>query len=127
MFPPAVTAIAILFSGLFARPADDSGKMVSLFGSGNATEIAAYFSGSVQLSTPGKDGVYSRAQAKMILAEFFSSNKPQSARLVQQGKSENGAHFMVLSLSTSAEVYKVTLFYRGNAKTMRIHELKIEK
>ena len=127
MLPPTVTAFALFITGIFARPADETGKIVQLFAAGNATEIATYFSGSVQLSTPGKDGVYSRAQAKMILSDFFKLNPPENARLSQQGKSENGAHFMILMLNSGNHDYKVTLFYRGNTKNIRIHELKIEK
>lgn len=127
MLPPVFTAIAILVSGMFARHADDTARMVRLFAAGNAAEIAQNFNASVQLTTPGKEGVYSKSQAKMILSDFFSSHAPESAKLTQQGKSENGAHFMALNLKTATADYKVTLFYRGSGNAMRIHELKIEK
>jgi hypothetical protein len=46
---------------------------------------------------------------------------------LQQGKSENGAHFLVIALTTRSGEYKTTVFYRGSGKAMSIHELKIEK
>jgi len=127
MMPPVFSAIVILVSSLFARPADDASKMVELFKKADSESIAASFSPSLQLTTPGKQGVYSKSQAKMILSEFFSANKPSAAKVTQQGKSENGAHFLVISLSTSTQEFKTTLFYRGSGAGMRIHELKIEK
>ena len=127
MLPPVFTAIAVFVTGIFARPADDASRMVGLFAAGKADDIAAYFSASVQLTTPGKEGVYSKSQARMILSEFFSGHQPESAKLNQQGKSENGAHFMVINLHTESADYKATIFYRGSGAAMRIHELKIEK
>jgi hypothetical protein len=81
----------------------------------------------VQLTTPGKQGVYSKSQARMILSGFFEQHTPKNAKSIQQGKSENGAHFLVISLSTETGEYKTTVFYRGSGKAMSIHELKIEK
>jgi hypothetical protein len=127
MMPPVFTAIVVLVSSIFAKPADDAAKMAELFKKADAETIAASFSPSLQLTTPGKQGVYSKSQAKMILSDFFSTNTPSAAKVSQQGKSENGAHFLVISLTTSTQEFKTTLFYRGSGAGMRIHELKIEK
>lgn len=105
----------------------DSEVMVKLFREGNADGIANYFNPSIQLSTPGKEGVFSKAQAKMILSEFFSSNTPTSAVVKSKGNSENGAQFMTIDMVTASSNYKVNISYRGSGNKLRIHELKIEK
>jgi len=127
MLPPIFAAIAAVFATFTARPAEDANRLTHLFSEGNSVEIAGFFSASVQLTTPGKQGVYSKSQAKMILSGFFEQHPPKSAKSVQQGKSENGAHFLVISLSTQTGEYKSTVSYRGSGKGMSIHELKIEK
>ncbi|MBM3921048.1 MAG: DUF4783 domain-containing protein [Sphingomonadales bacterium] len=127
MLPPIFAAVAALFASITARPAEDANRLTQLFAEGKSEEIASYFSASVQLTTPGKQGVYSKSQAKMILSGFFEQHKPKNAKSIQQGKSENGAHFLVISLSTETGEYKTTVFYRGSGKAMSIHELKIEK
>ncbi|MFN4914198.1 MAG: DUF4783 domain-containing protein [Sphingomonadales bacterium] len=127
MLPPIFAAVAAVFISLAAKPAEDANRLTRLFADGNSEEIANYFSASVQLTTPGKQGVYSKSQAKMILSGFFEQHAPSSAKSLQQGKSENGAHFLVISVSTQAGEYKTTVFYRGSGKAMSIHELKIEK
>lgn len=101
--------------------------MVKLFSLGKSEEISNYFSSSIQLTTPGKEGVYSRAQAKMILGDFFESNEPTQATLSSKGNSDNGAQFILLVLKTAAGDYKVNIFYRGSGNHVKIHELKIEK
>ncbi|MEK0421366.1 MAG: DUF4783 domain-containing protein [Bacteroidetes bacterium] len=127
MLPPIFVAVAAAFAALAARPAEDASRLTRLFSEGNSEEIAKSFSASVQLTTPGKQGVYSKSQARMILSGFFEQHTPGSAKSIQQGKSENGANFLVISLSTQSGEYKTTVFYRGSGKTMSIHELKIEK
>lgn len=127
MLPPIFAAVAALFASITARPAEDANRLTQLFAEGKSEEIASYFSASVQLTTPGKQGVYSKSQARMILSGFFEQHTPKNAKSIQQGKSENGAHFLVISLSTELGEYKTTVFYRGSGKTMSIHELKIEK
>lgn len=127
MLPPIFAAVAAVFAAFTVRPAEDANRLTQLFSEGNSAEIATCFSASVQLTTPGKQGVYSKSQAKMILSGFFEQHAPKSAKSVQQGKSENGAHFLVMSLSTESGEYKTTVFYRGSGKAMSIHELKIEK
>lgn len=127
MLPPIFVAVAAAFAALTARSAEDASRLTQLFAEGNSEEIASYFSASVQLTTPGKQGVYSKSQAKMILSGFFEQNIPKTAKSLQQGKSENGAHFLVISLTARSGEYKTTVFYRGSGKAMSIHELKIEK
>lgn len=126
MLPPIITAFAILLGSLFSvQP--DSDKMVRLFSQGKSGDIAAYFSSSIQLTTPGKEGVYSRSQAKMILSDFFETNEPTQAALHSKGNSDNGAQYIVLNLKTTGGSYKVNIFYRGTGSQVKIHELKIEK
>jgi len=120
MLPPIFAAIVALFTSMAARPAEDANRLTVLFAEGKSEEIAAYFSA-------GKQGVYSKSQAKMILSGFFEQNTPKKAVSSQQGKSENGAHFLVITLTTQSGEFKTTVFYRGSGKAMSIHELKIEK
>ncbi|MBL7811371.1 MAG: DUF4783 domain-containing protein [Bacteroidetes bacterium] len=127
MAPPIFIALSALVVSIFPGMRTDSDKLLNLFGAGKTKEIAAYFNPSVQLTTPGKEGVYSRSQARMILADFFSENTPADCKLQNQGNSDNGAHFLIMNLKTSQQDFKVSLFYRGSGQSIRIHELKIEK
>jgi hypothetical protein len=127
MAPPIFVTLTAFVAALFSGPRDDSSKLLKLFATGNAAEISTYFSSSVQLTTPGKEGVYSKAQARMILSDFFSANTPTDSKLLSQGNSENGAQFLTISLFTRNGDFKVSMFYRGDGHNMHIHELKIEK
>jgi Domain of unknown function (DUF4783) len=125
MLPPIFAAVALFMGSVFLQ--GDSDRMVKLFGAGDAEQISGYFNPSIQLTTPGKEGVYSKSQAKMILTDFFSSNAATSASLKSKGNSDNGAQFIQLSLVTAKGNYTVNIYYRGSGAKMLIHELKIEK
>ncbi len=85
------------------------------------------FNNSIQLAVPGKEGVYSKSQAKIILSDFFDNNAPKSASIESQGQSSNGAQFVVINVTCQKGAYKVSIFYRMNNSNSRIHEIKIQK
>src|SRR5688572_3147861 len=126
MLPPIFSAVVLFFGSIFGNQAE-SDKMAKMFSEGRSEDIAAYFNSSIQLTTPGKEGVYSRSQAKMILTDFFEANKPSQATLKSKGNSDNGAQFVLLNMVTTNGTFKVNIFYRGSGNNVKIHELKIEK
>ncbi len=126
MFPAAIGSIVFFLSGIFSHPGG-ADRLIKLLQEGDATKFAVYFNPSIQLTTPGKQGVYSRSQAKMILSEFFDDNKPSSAKLKTSGNSDNGAQYLSVDLITASGNYKVNISYRGAGENLKVHELKIEK
>ena len=120
-------AMVVYCVGSLLGSSPDTDNIVKMFSAGNSNDISAYFNPSIQLTTPGKEGVYSKAQAKMILSDFFENNGPTGAKLKSKGNSDNGAQFVTIDLTTSSNNYKVNIFYRGTGPKLKIHELKIEK
>lgn len=126
MLPPLIPAVAMFLTSLFSNKTDTE-RLAKLISAGDATQLSVYFNPSIQLTTPGKQGVYSKSQAKMILSDFFDNNKPTSATIKSKGNNENGAQYVTLELNTETGVFKVNISYRGADDRLRIHELKIEK
>lgn len=119
--------IAALVGSIFYSSSAEVDKITEYFKKGDAENVASYFSSSIQLTTPGKDGVYSKSQAKIILKQFFDNHTPSNASVVSEGKNENGAHFAVINLVTNKGNFKVDLFLRKSGNTLKIQELKISK
>ncbi|HRU69244.1 MAG TPA: DUF4783 domain-containing protein, partial [Bacteroidia bacterium] len=46
--------------------------------SGNSREIAKYFSARVELKINNTENIYSKAQAELLLRDFFNENPPVS-------------------------------------------------
>ena len=57
---------------------------------GNSKELAKYFGPTVEINLPGSEGAYSKAQAEMIIKDFFARSVPVSFTINQRG---NSRHF----------------------------------
>ncbi len=117
-----VTVIVAIFSS-----SAEVEKIAEGFKKADSEAVSTYFASSIQLTTPGKDGVYSKAQSKIILKQFFDTHTPQNASVVSEGKNDNGAHFAVINLETAKGNFKVDLFLRKSNNSLKIQELKITK
>ena len=103
-----------------------SDNLAIAFKTGNYEEIAKYFGNSVDLSIPDNEGVYSSAQAKLILKTFFQNNKPSDFIVVHNGNSKNNSHYSIGNLKTSTGNFRTYILYKEQDKKVTILELKIE-
>ena len=64
----------ILVVGSAFKPVNGIDDVISALRVGNATEVGKYIDENVELSLPDKSDNYSKAQAIMILKDFFANN-----------------------------------------------------
>jgi hypothetical protein len=119
-----------LFSGIYsifglAPGHSDIETLRSYLAQGNAAAISDLMHSSVQLSTPQGEGFYSKGQATMILDKFFRSHPPRQCLIVNQGSSENGAHYSIMRLETGNGNYRVSVFLKKGNTGLLIQEMKI--
>lgn len=92
---------------------------------GNVKEIAKYFATTIDVTLPASEDQYSKAQAEIVLKNFFDSHSAAGFTLEHQGASNNGK-YMVGSLVTSKGTFKVYVFVKEIGGKKSISELKIE-
>jgi hypothetical protein len=93
----------------------------------NATDsLFQYFNDKIELSVPGQTGINSRNHSQMILKEFFHDNQPTSFYIVTRNFSPQGV-FIVGTLNTSKQRYRLSFLVRNNQKQQLIYQLSIEK
>ncbi|HRG59093.1 MAG TPA: DUF4783 domain-containing protein [Bacteroidia bacterium] len=107
--------------------ADISTDINSSMKSGNFKTIASYFNASVELNIPGADGLYSKAQAELLLKEFFAKNTPRNYTVKHDGVSQDGSKYSIGALETSSGVYRTYYYLKNNNGAFLIKELRIEK
>jgi hypothetical protein len=96
-----------------ADPADSVGNgditqsVAAVLRSGDAAALAAYFSATIDLTMPGSEGTYSKAQAELIIKGFFNANVPSDFIINHQGSSGEGSQFCIGSLKTSTMNFRV--------------------
>jgi len=101
-------------------------NLVKLLKEGNAREIARLFNPALTFSVPGHDGIFSQSQAEGFLKRFFDENKPLSFRVSHQGKSADGAHFLIGILTCNTGTFKVYSLMKMMEERERIIQFQIE-
>jgi hypothetical protein len=78
----------------------------------NASELAAYFDSSVDLTILNNESNYSKKQAEVIIQRFFTDNGASGFTLTHQG--------------TAKGTFKVYFFLKKNGASSVIQELRFE-
>ncbi len=94
--------------------------------SGNARTLSEFFNQNVELVVPDSDNVYSKAQAQLIVSNFFSSYPPQNFSVIHQGGKE-GAQYVIGNLGTKKGSFRVYFLLKKSDGKDYIHQLRIEK
>ena len=96
--------------------------------SGNYKQVAAYFNNNVDMTILSKEEVYSKAQAEIILKDFFVKDPPKSFVILHQGNSKEGAKYSIGTLvTTQGTTYRTYFFVKQNSGKFYIQELRFEK
>jgi len=113
----------VLVSKSFSQIPDE---IVLSIQNGNVETLANYFNQNVELVVESHDDVFSKPQAKQIVAEFFKDNKPKQFNIIHQGGKE-GARYAIGSLTTATGTFRVYFLLKNNGTASYIHQLRIEK
>ncbi|RFS22444.1 DUF4783 domain-containing protein [Chitinophaga silvatica] len=91
---------------------------------GDVNALTRYFDSNVEINMAGKSNSYSKAQAEIILKDFFAKNQVKSFELVHQGG--DNSKFGIGNLTTSGGNYRVTFFLQKKGTAMVLNELRFE-
>lgn len=94
---------------------------------GNFKVVAGFFNPTVELNLPGNEGLYSKAQAELLLKDFFSKNTPKTFVSKHDGVAQDGSKYSIGSLETSAGNYRTYFYLKNINGTFFIKELRIER
>ncbi|GAB4094093.1 DUF4783 domain-containing protein [Flaviaesturariibacter terrae] len=94
--------------------------------SGNASELARYIDDNVEISLPDKSDRYSRAQATMVLQDFFASNGVKSFELKHKGDN-GGNQFCIGTLLTRGGTYRTTVYLSSRNGRQLVREIRFQQ
>ncbi len=101
-------------------------EIIQSIKSGNAKALSGFFNQNVELVIPEGDNVYSKAQAQLIVNDFFSNHSPQNFAIIHQGGKE-GAQYVIGNLGTKKGSFRVYFLLKKSDGKDYIHQLRIEK
>lgn len=93
---------------------------------GNAKEICKNFDDNVDLKVGNKEEMYSRAQAELILKEFFSKHQPKNFTLAHKNNARAGSEYTIGSLETSDGKFRVYFLIKNIKGKSLVQQFRIE-
>ena len=91
---------------------------------GNSKKLAAFFNKDIELSINNKADVYSKAQAQLIIKDFFRQNKPIFFKIIFEGENSD-YNYAICSLKSSSKNHNIYILYRKVKNKPVIHKLEV--
>ena len=113
----------LLFSSFVAQNNIDG--VISALRSGSSSELSKYFDDNVELTLPDKSDSYSKAQAQLIVKDFFGNNGVRGFELKHKGDSPGG-HFCIGTLQTNAGNFRTNVFMKNKSGKEVVKEIRFQ-
>ena len=125
-----ISTLTVFLTLLLVSFTTQSGNLDEVIGAlkdGKANEIGKYMDDNVEISLPDKSNNYSKAQAVLILKDFFDNNEVKAFDVKHKGE-QNGGQFCVGTLQTKSGNYRTTIFMKTKTgkdyiKTIRLQSI----
>jgi len=101
-------------------------ELVLAFKKGNSISLADFFGDRIELSIQDKEAIYSKSQAKQILAKFFLEFPPTDFRKKHTGGKPN-AVYVIGDLITKNGNFRINFLLKQKDGNSKVHQLHIEK
>ena len=123
IFTLACTAsllIASSFTGLTGL--DD---VIGALRKGDATEISKYVDDNIEIRLPDRSDSYSKAQAVLILRDFFINNGVKDFTVEHKGD-KGGSQFCIGTLLTRSGNYRTIVFMKTKNGRQLVKEIRFK-
>jgi hypothetical protein len=117
--------LSTLVIGSAFKPISGIDDVVNALRSGNASEVGKYIEDNVELSLPDKSDNYSKAQAIVILRDFFAQNNVTGFEVKHTGDN-SGNQFCIGTLHTKSGDYRATVFMKTKNGRQSLKEIKFQ-
>ena len=117
--------LSVLVIGSAFKPIMGIDDVINALRTGNASEVGKYIDENVELSLPDKSDNYSRAQAVMILKDFFTNNVVTGFETKHKGDN-SGNQFCIGTLHTKSGDYRTTVFMKTKNSRQSVKEIRFQ-
>lgn len=103
----------IIATHFYSVAQDDVLKNVSAaMKAGSSKELVKYFHNVVEVNIDGERSNYSRAQAEIVVKDFFQKNPPSDFEYIHEGASKEGLSYTIGKLTIKEGEYRVVMFVK---------------
>lgn len=123
LFTPLLLVSSILLSSFKLQSNID--EVIAALKTGNASELSRHLDDNVELTLPDKSDNYSKAQAQLILKDFFSNSSVKGFLLKHKGDSPGG-HYCIGTLETASGNFRTNVFMKAKGNKEVIKEIRFQ-
>lgn len=123
IFTSLLLASTILLTSFSQQSSIDD--VIVALRAGNAAELSKHFDDNVEVTLPVKSDSYSKAQAQMILKDFFANNDVRGFELKHKGDSPGG-HYCIGTLQTKSGNFRAHVFMKTKGNKELVKELRFQ-
>ncbi len=116
---------SIIALSSFAQRNNNIDAVIGALRSGNAAELSSYFGENVELTLPNQSDSYSKAQAVLILKDFFNNNDVKSFEVKHKGDN-GGGKFCIGTLQTKSGNFRTTVFMKLKDNKDLVKEIRFQ-
>jgi hypothetical protein len=98
-------------------------EVIGALRTGDADGLSKYFDENVELTLPVKSDTYSKAQAQLIIKDFFGNNGVKGFELKHKGDSPGG-HYCIGTLQTKSGNFRAHVFVKAKSGKEVIKEIR---
>lgn len=118
--------IPCLFLTAFTIQGGGIDNVISALRSGNANQLSGSFDDTIELTLPDKSDNFSKAQAQVIVKDFFSNSGVRGFEVKHKGDSPGGGHFCIGTLQTSAGNFRTNVFMKIKSGKEVVKEIRFQ-
>ncbi len=116
----------VLFLFPVVVKADIADDVANAIRTGNAKEISKYFADNVDLKVLEQENIYSKAQAELILKDFFAKHPVKEFTIVHKSLPKNESQFAIGTLKTANGNYRVHYLMKTATGATTVTQFRIE-
>jgi hypothetical protein len=118
--------ISILLASLFFSAPGIKDNINSAIKLGNSQAIAQHFNNSIDLSVLDQENICSKAQAEIIVRNFFTKNKPTTFKIEHEGNAQDGSTYMIVKIGTANGSFRIYYLLKQSGNQMLIYKFRID-
>lgn len=106
----------------FSSPLEE---VINAIKSANTNNLSYYLDNSIEIALPDKNDNYNKAQAQIVLKDFFNANVVKNFNIDHKGNN-NGSEYCIGTLVTQKASYRITIFMKTKLGKSLLQEIRIE-
>jgi hypothetical protein len=100
-------------------------EVIGALRSGNSTELSRFFDDNIELTLPDKSDSYSKAQAQLIVKDFFHNNGVKGFDLKHKGDAPDG-HYCIGTLQTNSGSFRTHILMKSKNGKEVVREIRFQ-